>query len=232
MRAESKLISQFTWTGKIENLEAKRQIAFHLADQVKDGDVIGVGSGSTSYVAIQAIGKRIQDENLRCFAIPTSHEVAIACASLGIPTTTLLEHHPDWCFDGADEIDPSHNLLKGRGGAMFKEKLVMQAAQKAYILADPSKLVERLGERFPVPVEVFPPALTVVEKALPSLGAREIHLRTAVNKDGPEITENGNLILDVRFRQIGNSLEKEIKQITGVIETGLFLGFPVELLLS
>ena len=133
MRTSSKIIRDFTWSGKIDNLEAKRKIALHLADQIRDGDVVGVGSGSTSYVAIQAISERMKRDNLHCLAIPTSHEVAMACASLGIPIASLWEHHPDWCFDGADEVDSNHNLLKGRGGAMFREKLIMRA-----ILAPPA----------------------------------------------------------------------------------------------
>jgi ribose 5-phosphate isomerase A len=228
----SEIISHFTWSTTIQNLEAKTTIAQHLAGEVKNGDVVGVGSGSTSYLALQAIGERVKQESLRCLAVPTSHEVGIACAKAGIPTTTLWEHHPDWCFDGADEVDGACNLIKGRGGAMFKEKLVMRASPRIYILADPSKLVERLGGRFPIPVEVYPSALTVVESGLAALGAEQITLRLAVNKDGPEITENGNLILDARFPEILYGLEKEIKQITGVIESGLFIGFPVELLVA
>jgi len=232
MNNDSRMIRDFKWPGAIENYTAKRQVALRVASQVGDGDVIGVGSGSTSYLAIQAIGERLQEDRLLCFAIPTSHEAALACASAGIAVTSLWEHHPDWCFDGADEVDTASNLIKGRGGAMFKEKLVMRAAPRTLILIDESKRVDRLGQKFPIPVEVHPSALTVVEKALSSLGAEEIVLRLAKMKDGPVITENGNFILDARFREVGDGLEQALKSITGVLESGLFWGFRVEVLVA
>src|SRR6201999_2458930 len=105
---------------------------------------IGVGSGSTAYLAIQAIGSPVKKEKLRCLALPTSPEINMACAGLGIPVTTLWEHTPAWCFDGADEVDPGLNLIKGRGGALFREKLVMRASARAFILVDASKRVDRL----------------------------------------------------------------------------------------
>ena len=232
MKTNSSLISNYRWPGVIDNLEAKQKVALQVAALLKDGDVFGAGSGSTSYVTIHALGSRVQTEGLRCMAIPTSHEMKLACASLGIPVTSLWEHSPDWCFDGADEVDPAMNLIKGRGGAMFKEKLVMRAAARSLILIDESKRVDRLGRKFPIPVEIHPSSLTVVEKELRRLGASEIVLRLGKGKDGPVVTENGNFILDARFPEIGNGLERELKAITGVLETGLFQGFTVELLVS
>ena len=102
-------------------------------------------------------------------------------------------------FDGADEIDPNHNMIKGRGGAMFKEKLLISSSPQTFIIADPSKMVSKLGSRFPVPVEIFPDALIHADQALRSLSPVDIKLRMAQGKDGPIITENGNLILDVWF---------------------------------
>jgi len=173
----------------------------------------------------------VKREHLQCRAVPTSHEITLACVSAGVPVTSLWENTPDWCFDGADEVDPALNLIKGRGGAMFREKLVMRASARSYILIDETKRVERLGTKFAVPVEVVPLALPLVEKDLAALGAKEIVLRLAKKKDGPVITEHGNFILDVRFNDIGAGLEREIKSITGVLESGLFWGFPVEILL-
>jgi ribose 5-phosphate isomerase A len=123
-------------------------------------------------------------------------------------------------------------MIKGRGGAMYQEKILMRSAPKTYILIDQSKLVSRLGENFPVPVEISPIALHLVERELLRLGAVEAVLRPAKGKDGPIISENGNFILDVRFREIRPSLETEIKAITGVIESGLFIGYAVELIVA
>lgn len=214
----------------IANLEEKQQIADRIAQRVKNGDVIGFGSGSTAYLAVKAIGKRIQQEGVNILAIPTSHEIKMLCAELNIPTTTILENKPDWCFDGADEIDPNKWLIKGRGAAMFKEKLNIANSKITYILADKTKMVERLGEKFPVPIECYPDAINSVKEKLNDLGAFEINVRQAVKKDGPVITENNNIILDVKFTEIYEALEKDIKSITGVIESGLFIGYNVEIL--
>lgn len=151
---------------------------------------------------------------------------------MGIPLTTLFENKPDWLFDGADEVDPDKNLIKGRGGAMFKEKLLISSSAKNYIIVDDSKLVKKLGTNFPVPIEVFPTALLHVEEELKKIGAGELLLRPAKGKDGPIITENGNLILDARFHDIGKDMEHAIKSITGVIESGLFINYNVEILMA
>jgi len=230
MKTDSPLIQNYRWPGTIDNLEAKQKIAAQVAARLRDGDVFGSGSGSTSYVTILALGERARAEQIRCMAIPTSHEMALACAQAGIAVTSLWEHTPEWCFDGADEVDPELNMIKGRGGAMFREKLVMRAASRSLILIDESKRVPRLGVKFPIPVEIHPLSLGVVEKELLMAGASEIVLRLGKGKDGPVITESGNFILDVRFASIGAGLERELKAITGVLETGLFQGFPVEIL--
>ena len=141
---------RFDWSGPISNREAKEEAGRKIAGQVRDGDVIGAGSGSTAYLAIRAIAERVHREGLRVSTICTSYETTMACAAAGLPVTNLLRSRPDWCFDGADEVDPDHSLIKGRGGAMFLEKLVMRAAARSYILVDPSKLVERLGGKFAV----------------------------------------------------------------------------------
>lgn len=110
----------------------------------------------------------------------------MTCLQLGIPQTTLWDKRPDWTFDGADEVDLQHNLIKGRGGAMFKEKLLIKNSNKSYIIIDESKIVDKLGSKFPIPIEVFPAALTFVEYELKLLGASEITLRLAASgKDGP-----------------------------------------------
>ncbi len=215
----------------ISNKDKKEEVAKKVAEKVKDGDIISFGSGSTSYLAIKEIAKRVEEENLHIIAIPTSYEVKSLCQSLKIPTASILEYKPDWGFDGADEVDKNHNwLIKGRGAAMFKEKLNMVNSGLTYILADESKFVENLGEKFPIPIEVYPEAVSSVKEALLDLGMTECVLRKAEKKDGPIFTENNNVILDTKFSEIYETLEEDIKAITGVIESGLFIDYPIEVI--
>ena len=232
MNWNSNIVSTLSWSDSIINLEGKQKVADKIAAKVKNGDVLGVGSGSTVYVALIAIAKRIKEEGLKVKAIPTSIEISMFCAKLGIPLTTLYENKPDWLFDGADEVDPNHSLIKGRGGAMFKEKLLISSSPLNYIIVDETKIVDKLGINFPVPVEVFPTALLHVEKELEKLDIKNLSLRPAKGKDGSIITENGNLILDARFNNIAGDIEQRIKAITGVIESGLFIGHNVEILVA
>jgi ribose 5-phosphate isomerase A len=226
------LISTLEWSGTIINKSGKQKVALEIAAKVKDGDILGVGSGSTVYMALLAIADRIKAEGLNIKAIPTSLEISMFCGKLGIPLTSLFEHKPDWLFDGADEVDPKKSLIKGRGGAMFKEKLLISSSPLNYIIVDGSKLVDKIGTNFPIPIEVFPQALLHVEAELKKLGANSIILRPATGKDGPIISENNNLILDCRFNEIGDNMERDIKSITGVIESGLFIGYNLEILMA
>lgn len=229
---ESLLIENLEWSNTIINKAGKEAVARKIAGYAKDGDVIGAGSGSTVYLTLFALAERIRTEHLAIEIIPASAEISMTCIQLGIPQTTLWTKHPDWTFDGTDEVDPQYNLIKGRGGAMFKEKLLIKSSGKSYIIVDRSKLVNRLGEKFPIPVEVFPGALTYVENEMRQLGASVVELRLASGKDGPVLTENGNYILDARFDMIENELEQKIKAITGVIESGLFMGYNLEVIVS
>jgi ribose 5-phosphate isomerase A len=226
------IIKNLEWSGTIINKSGKQKVALEIAAKVKDGDVLGVGSGSTVYMALLAIADRIKSEGLNIKAIPTSLEISMFCSKLGIPLTSLFEHKPDWLFDGADEVDPKKSLIKGRGGAMFKEKLLISSSPLNYIIVDDSKLVDKIGTNFPIPIEVFPQALLHVEAELKKLGANSIILRPATGKDGPIISENNNLILDCRFNEVGDNMERDIKSITGVIESGLFIGYNLEILMA
>jgi len=232
MNWQSDIIKTLEWSGTVINREGKEKVANEIAAKVKDGDILGVGSGSTVYMALIAIAKKIKEQKLNIKAIPTSIEISMFCAKLGIPLTTLYENKPDWLFDGADEVDPNRNLIKGRGGAMFKEKLLISSSPVSYIIVDDSKLVDKLGTNFPIPIEVFPGALLHVENELKKLGPESIALRPAKGKDGSVITENGNLILDARFRDIKDDLEVKIKSITGVIDSGLFINYDVQILVA
>lgn len=229
---ENNIIENLKWSADITNRESKEKIAMDIAAMVKESDVVGAGSGSTVYIALLAIAERVKRENLSIRVIPSSLEISMTCSQLDIPQTTLLDSKPDWTFDGADEVDTSKNLIKGRGGALFKEKLLICNSLKTYIVVDKSKLVDKLGTKFPVPVEIFPTSLLYVEKELRQLGAHDISLRMAKGKDGPVLTENGNLLLDAWFETIDPSLERKIKNITGVIESGLFIGYDVNILIS
>jgi ribose 5-phosphate isomerase A len=232
MNLESDILKNLAWSGDIIHLAGKQKVAEEIAGKVKDGDVLGVGSGSTVYVALLAIANRIKEEGLNVKAIPTSIEISLFCSKLGIPLTTLYENKPDWLFDGADEVDPKKSLIKGRGGALFKEKLLISSSPVNYIIVDDSKLVDKLGTNFPVPIEVFPAALLHVEQELKKLGTTSLLLRPAKGKDGPVITENGNLLFDARFEEIGDDMELKIKSITGVIESGLFINYNVEIIMA
>ena len=221
------IINNIKWNGEISNLAQKETIANKICKRVKNNEVIGFGSGSTSFLATKAIAQRIKEEKLTITAIPTSHEINMLCTSLGIPTASLNQKKPDWCFDGADEVDPNGSLIKGRGAAMFKEKLIMSSCKERYILVDDSKFVKNLCDKFPIPVECHPESLCYVKSKLLELGAESCILRLAKGKDGPVITENGNFILDTVFRNITPDFENKLNNIVGVLETGLFIGYNV-----
>lgn len=208
---------------KIENREQKEALAIKLVDKVKDGDTIGFGSGTTSYITAIKIGEKVQKENLKITAIPTSNEIKEVCKKYNIKVGNLIENKIDWAFDGADEVDEKNMwLIKGRGAAMFKEKLNIISSPITYILVDETKFVNYLGEKCKVPIEVFPDALEYVAQELKKLGAVETTFRG--------MTENENGILDTKFEKIDKDLEKKVKLITGVIESGLFLDYNIEIL--
>ena len=203
---------------KIEDKEAKEKLAKKILDKVKDGQTIGFGSGTTSYITAIEIGKKVKQEHLNITAIPTSKEIKEVCEEYEIKIGNLIENEIDWGFDGADEVELDKLwLIKGKGAAMFKEKLNILTSPKTYILVDKTKIVEKLGEKCKVPIEVFPQALKYVSGKLEQLGASDITYRG--------FTENNNGILDVKFENIDQDLEKKVKEITGVIESGLFLNY-------
>lgn len=207
---------------QITNKEEKMELAKIIADKVRNGQTIGFGSGTTSYLAAIEIGRKVKAEELKITAVPTSNEIEQLCEELGIPCSNLLESTIDWGFDGADEVDKRGRLIKGRGAAMFKEKLNIVSSPKTYILADHTKFVDKLGEKCPVPIEVFPTAMNFVSSRLEQIGAIDIEFRG--------MTENGNSILDTRFDDISDDLERRIKIIPGVIESGLFVGYNTEVI--
>ncbi|MEM1566397.1 MAG: ribose 5-phosphate isomerase A [Candidatus Bathyarchaeia archaeon] len=213
---------------KKEDMEkAKRNAALEAAKHVEDGFAIGLGSGSTVAYVAREIGRRIRTENLHVKAVPTSYQSLTLAVQNGIPTTSLDENPTlDLAIDGADQIDENLNLIKGMGGALTREKIVAAASKTFIIIADWRKKAKTLGENGqPVPVEVLPFAAPLVIRKISALGGKPV-LRESSGKVGPVITDNGNFIIDVNFGPIQSpaELEKTLKTIPGVVETGLFVG--------
>lgn len=140
-------MEEFDWKNNVENKEEKLKLAKRMAKRVKDGDIIGFGSGTTSYLTAIEIANRVREENIKIKAIPTSHIIENLCKELNIETISLQEDKLDWCFDGADEIDPHNWLIKGLGAALYKEKMNMKNSKENYILVDNSKFVTRLRRK-------------------------------------------------------------------------------------
>jgi ribose 5-phosphate isomerase A len=205
------------------NEEEKEAAGRAAAKLVRDGNVVGLGTGSTAYFAIIALGERVK-AGLKIVGIPTSSQTADLARAVGVPLTTLDEHPEiDITIDGADEVDPKLNLIKGGGGALLREKVVAAASRKMVVVADSSKIVSVLG-KFPLPVEVIAFARTVIENKIVALGAVP-KLRT--KRDGsPYLTDNGNQILDCSFGKIKDpaALARELSGIPGIVEHGLFIG--------
>lgn len=190
---------------------------------IKDGQVVGLGTGSTAAYFIKLLGEQVKN-GLRIRGIPTSDRSRELAMSLGIPLTTLEEcQEIAVTVDGADEVDPQLRLIKGGGGAALREKVVASATKQMVVVADASKRVQRLG-RFPLPVEVIKFAQALVWKRISALGA-QVALRT--NADGtPYLTDENNHILDCRFGEIRDpdGLARELSEMPGVVEHGLFIG--------
>jgi len=207
--------------------EAKRRAALKAVEHVRDGYVVGLGSGSTAAYAIRELGRRLRTGELTdILGVPTSHQAAMTAVEAGVPLTTLYEHpEVDVAIDGADQIDPKLNLIKGLGAALTREKVVAESARLFIVVADERKLVEVLGGRCPVPLEVLPFALPRVLKKLRKIAIRA-DVRWGSGKVGPVVTDNGNFIIDAYFERIEDpkELHKQLKAITGVLETGIFPG--------
>jgi len=204
--------------------DAEKEAAGRAAAKlVTDGEVVGLGTGSTAYFAVIALGERVK-AGLKIIGIPTSENTGKLARSIGIPMTTLDDQPEiDITIDGADEVDPQLRLIKGGGGALTREKVIASASRRMVVVADSSKAVAVLG-KFPLPVEVIAFARTVVENKIKSLGGAP-NLR--MQADGrPFITDNGNQILDCSFGQILDppGLAQILSDTPGIVEHGLFIG--------
>lgn len=202
----------------------KENVGKEASKLIKDGQVVGLGTGSTTHHFIRYLGQRVKDEELDIMGIPTSFQSLILARESGIKTTTLDEYDIDISVDGADEVSPSLDLIKGGGAAHTIEKLVDSSADEFVVIVDDSKMVESLG-KFPVPLEIIPESLRLVKNAVMEMGGVP-DLRMGIKKDGPVITDNGNFVLDVKFDSIENpyELEIELNTIPGVLENGIFSG--------
>ena len=204
------------------NSSSKMNAGYKAAEYVKDGMVLGLGTGSKTHFFIEKVGMRIRDEGINVMGIPTSFQSLLKAKEWNIPITTLEEHDIDLSVDGADEVDHEFNLIKGGGAAHTKEKIVDYAADQFIVIVDESKVVDELGA-FPVPVEVLPDASRMVIKELEDMGAT-CEIRMAQRKDGPVITDNGNFVIDAKFDKIESPshLEIDLNTIPGVVENGIF----------
>lgn len=210
---------------------AKFNAAHAALDYVKDGMVVGLGTGSTSAHFVRQLGERVR-QGLRVKGVPTSEATRNLAEQVGVPLLEISQVSSiDVDVDGADEVDPQFRLIKGGGGALLREKIVAAASKRMVVIADESKWVETLGA-FPLPVEVtrFGFALTAqrIHEALKDTGCagHEVHLRTSGKANEPVITDGGNYIIDAHTQRIpdADALGAALKNIAGVVEHGLFLG--------
>jgi ribose 5-phosphate isomerase A len=209
----------------------KEQAARASLKYVHDGQIVGLGSGSTATIAIRLLAERVRD-GLKIRGIPTSVQSRDLALELGIPLTTFEEYQQiDVTIDGADEFDSALNLIKGGGGAMLREKVVASASKQLIIVTDSSKQVPVLG-RFPLPVEVIGFAEPLVAKKISDMGANAT--RRCDSSGTPYITDEGNHILDCRFAEIldPSALARNLSEMPGVVEHGLFVGMASVVLMA
>jgi ribose 5-phosphate isomerase A len=213
----------------------KELVAGEAVQRVESGMVLGLGSGSTAAIMIEQLGRRWQTGQITDIkGVPTSFQSSLLAQQYGIPQISLNEiERIDLAIDGADEVDPMRNLIKGGGACHTREKLVDSRADHFLVVVDETKLSDLLGTNFALPVEVVPDAYRQVMDALAGLGA-DPQLRMAVRKAGPVVTDQGNLVIDATFDAIDDpaGLEARINNIPGVLENGLFVGLADEVLVG
>ena len=216
--------------------QMKQAVAEAAVAQIRDGMVVGLGSGSTAALMIQGLGARLAAGQLHdIVGVTTSFQGEVLAAELVIPLRALNAiDRIDLAIDGADEVDPSFQLIKGGGACHVQEKLVADRAERFIVVVDSTKLVQCLNLDFLLPVEVLPGAWVQVQSRLKSMGG-VAELRMATRKAGPVVTDQGNLVLDVRF-EAGISdpiaLERDINNLPGVLENGLFVNLADEVLVG
>ena len=222
----------------MEDLQTQMKIAVAKAavDQIEDGMVLGLGSGSTAALMIKSLGEKLKEGSLTdIVGVTTSFQGEVLATQLGIPLKAFSAvNQIDLAIDGADEVDPAFQLIKGGGACHVQEKLVASLADRFVVVVDSTKIVKKLNLDFKLPVEVLPSAWQLVQKRIKSLGA-EASLRMAKKKAGPIVTDQGNLVLDVAFRngiEDPEALEKQLNNFPGVLENGLFINLTDEVLVG
>jgi ribose 5-phosphate isomerase A len=199
---------------------------------IEDGMVVGLGSGSTAALAVEALAARIA-QGLRIIGIPTSEATAALARRLGVPLTSFAEHsHVDITIDGADQVERrTLNLVKGLGGALLREKIVACASDRMIVVVDETKLVDRLGGATLLPVEIVAFGWQTVIERLATIGCLP---RLRLVDDGPFVTDGGNYIADCVMAEIPDpaALEARLSAVTGVVESGLFIGLATEILIG
>ncbi|HLG86571.1 MAG TPA: ribose-5-phosphate isomerase RpiA [Alphaproteobacteria bacterium] len=214
--------------------ELKKAAARAAADLVEDGMVIGLGTGTTAAFLVALLGARVRG-GLKIIGIPTSERTAAQAVQEGIPLATFADYQRiDLTIDGADEILPGTlDLIKGAGGALLREKIVAAASSRMAVISDDSKLVQRLGSVFAVPVEIVPFGWEATASRLRDR-ADEVRLRLVPGGGAPYVTDGGHYIVDCRFAAIPDpaGLERELSQMVGVVESGLFVGLATEALIA
>ena len=202
----------------------KQRVAEHAAQRIENGMLVGLGTGSTANYFIEALARRHQQESLQIQMVASSVVSTIKAGQLGLPLRGI-EHiaQLDVYVDGADEVAPDLTLLKGRGADLVREKLLAKASMAFWVLIDPSKRVERIGQNFPIPIEVMPFAWQLVQRSLADIGG-EAELRR--NGDGLFVTSYGSLVLDTKFDPAtdGKTLNDRLNAIPGIVEHGIFAG--------
>ena len=214
----------------------KKAVADEAVNEIQSGMVVGLGSGSTAALMIKSLAKAINDNKLKNIrGVPTSFQSEVLAMELGIPLIDLTSvEEIDLAIDGADEVDPSFQLIKGGGACHVREKLVASKANRLLIVVDETKLVKNLNLVFPLPLEVIPLAWKQVKNTIESMGAK-VTLRMASKKAGPVVTDQGNLVLDILFENGINdpkNLENELNNVPGVLENGLFVNLTDKVLVG
>ncbi len=213
----------------------KKAAGIRAANLIESGMSVGLGTGSTAAYMVERLAERIREEGIRVKAVSTSWSTTLQCRRLEIPLVGLEEaEHLDMAIDGADEIDPCKNLIKGRGAAHLLEKIVASMADNYIIIADSGKKVRQLGEKFAVPLEILPSAIGAVSRQVERLGAKVQVRLGAPGKDGPVISDSGNLIADAKFGLIDDpeKLDFELNRIPGLLGHGLFIGMAKRVILA
>ncbi len=216
--------------------QMKQAVAQAAVDQIQNGMILGLGSGSTAALMIEALALKIKSGEIKdVVGVTTSFQGEVLASELGIPLKSLSSvSEIDLAIDGADEVDPKFQLIKGGGACHVQEKLVAALAKKFIVVVDSTKIVEKLNLDFKLPVEVLPSAWKQVQRTLKTLEG-EGNLRMAQKKAGPIVTDQGNLILDLTFRNGIDQpqlLESQINNIPGVLENGLFVNLTDEVLVG